>query len=317
MENIKNFRINKINERLSQDYNIKITNYNILGKRSYKIIDDTNNLFFLKETEFNTLEKYHFLYNQGVNNILFPLLNKNNNFVSSLDNHNFYINRYINDYKVLEDYRVKNMFNELRNLHDMTSFKKQLDPKKSRYRFDELSNQLDYKFKIIEDYIRSLEIKSLEPSMMMILGNYQYILDAKKELIRLQKRIISSVKAKESVTYNFIHNNPTIDHLINDNGSNYLTSIDKGKIGISSLDIAKFYIENKHLDVDFQYLINDYFNSNNNPFYYDYFRFLVLVIYIKGISINNDILISGNQFKNVSENIKIYFKDFKDINDED
>ena len=55
MENIKNFRINKINERLNQDYNIKITDYNILGRRSYKLIDDTNNLFFLKETEFNTL----------------------------------------------------------------------------------------------------------------------------------------------------------------------------------------------------------------------------------------------------------------------
>ena len=44
-------------------------------------------------------------------------------------------------------------------------------------------------------------------------------------------------------------------------------------------------IENEYLDVDFNSLIQDYHKLNNNPFYYDYFRFLVLVIYIKKIMI--------------------------------
>jgi len=313
IKNQQNERLRKINPYINELYNINITDYDLIGNKSYKIKDSSGEEYFLKETNFNTLEKYQFLYNQGVNNILYPLINKNKNFVTNLENNNFYINKYINDLRVLDNYRVKNLYDSINYLHEQTSFKKQLDPKKSRNRFDELSNQLDYKFKVLENYIRSLENKNLIPSMMPILGNYQYILDAKKELIRLQKRIISSVKAKESVNYSFIHNNPSLDHLLNDNGSMYLTSIDSGKIGISSLDMAKFYIENEYLDVDFNSLIQDYHKLNNNPFYYDYFRFLVLVIYIKKIMINEDLLINVNSFITTSNSIKKYFNNFKDI----
>ena len=313
IKNLKNERIRQINNHLSELYNIEIDEYNIIGNRSYKIKDSSGEEYFLKETNFNTLEKYQFLYNQGVNNILYPLINKNKNFVSNFNDNNFYISRYVNDLRILDNYRVKNLYDSINYLHTQTSFKKQLDPKKSRNRFDELSNQLDYKFKVLETYIRSLEIKDLSPSMMPILGNYQYILDAKKELIRLQKRIISSVKAKESVNYSFIHNNPSLDHLINNQGNMFLTSIDEGKIGISSLDMAKFYVENEYLDVDFKSMILDFSNLNSNPFYYDYFRFLVLVIYIKKITINQDLLINVNSFVTITNSIKKYFDNFKDI----
>lgn len=315
-ELIKSERLNKFKQNIKDEYDIDIYDLNIIGKNSYLLRDEKNN-YFLKETSFNTLEKLQFLYNQGVNNILYPFLNKEQLFVSKVENKNIYISKYLDNKIILEEYRVKNMYDELNFLHDQTSFKKQLNPRKSRGRFDELSNQLDYKFKIIEEYIRSLESKELNPSMMPVLGNYQYILDCKKELIRLQKRIISSVKAKESINFNFVHNNPTIDHLLNTEGRMYLTSIDRGKIGISSLDMAKFYVENEYLDVDFRSLIKDYSIKYNNPFYYDYFRFLVLVIYIKKIKLNSDLLINVNTFIIVSNSIKKYFNNFKDLEYED
>lgn len=315
-ELIKSERLNKFKQNIKDEYDIDIYGLNIIGKNSYLLRDENNN-YFLKETSFNTLEKLQFLYNQGVNNILYPFLNKEQLFVSKVENKNIYLSKYLDNKIILEEYRVKNMYDELNFLHDQTSFKKQLNPRKSRGRFDELSNQLDYKFKIIEEYIRSLESKELNPSMMPVLGNYQYILDCKKELIRLQKRIISSVKAKESINFNFVHNNPTIDHLLNTEGRMYLTSIDRGKIGISSLDMAKFYVENEYLDVDFRSLIKDYSIKYNNPFYYDYFRFLVLVIYIKKIKLNSDLLINVNTFIIVSNSIKKYFNNFKDLEYED
>lgn len=315
-ELIKSERLNKFKQNIKDEYDIDIYDLNIIGKNSYLLSDENNN-YFLKETSFNTLEKLQFLYNQGVNNILYPFLNKEQLFVSKVENKNIYISKYLDNKIILEEYRVKNMYDELNFLHDQTSFKKQLNPRKSRGRFDELSNQLDYKFKIIEEYIRSLESKELNPSMMPVLGNYQYILDCKKELIRLQKRIINSVKAKESINFNFVHNNPTIDHLLNTEGRMYLTSIDRGKIGISSLDMAKFYVENEYLDVDFRSLIKDYSIKYNNPFYYDYFRFLVLVIYIKKIKLNSDLLINVNTFIIVSNSIKKYFNNFKDLEYED
>ena len=103
-------------------------------------------------------------------------------------------------------------------------------------KFEEITNRLDYKFKTLENYVRSVEASNLDENTMSVLGNYHYILDAKKELIRLQKRIISVVKAKEGVDYSFIHNNPKLDNLLNIKGAYYLTSIENGKIGIYSLE---------------------------------------------------------------------------------
>ena len=142
-ELIKSERLNKFKQNIKDEYDIDIYDLNIIGKNSYLLSDENNN-YFLKETSFNTLEKLQFLYNQGVNNILYPFLNKEQLFVSKVENKNIYISKYLDNKIILEEYRVKNMYNELNFLHDQTSFKKQLNPRKSRGRFDELSNQLDY-----------------------------------------------------------------------------------------------------------------------------------------------------------------------------
>ena len=202
------------------------------------------------------------------------------------------------------------MVNELQKLHEKTSFSRQLSPRTARPKFEELTAQLDYKFKLIEEFVRSVESKPLGVYSMPILSNYHHILDAKTELARLQKRLISRIKEKESVDYTFVHNNPKLDHLLNVRGARYLTSIENGKVGISSLDLAKFYLENEDLNIDMNSIIQKYFGKYDNDFYLDYFRYLVLFMSIKRIVVTDLDYISAQNFINSATSLKRYFDQF-------
>lgn len=308
--------IRKFKSDIVKYYEISLNDMVNLTENSFIVNDENGNSFFVKETIPNALEKYHFLRNQSCNNILFPILNKNDKFVTRFDSKAIYVNNYYKTFNVKDELRASNMLKELRNLHKTTSFKRQLNPMNARPKFEEITNRLDYQFRLLEDYVRSVESRDLNEYSMQILSNYQYILDAKRELVRLQKRIISSVKAKDGVEYNYIHNNPRLDHLLNIKGCYYLTSVEKGKIGISSLDLAKLYIENENLNIDYKSMFHEIFKNENNPFYYDYFRYLILLIYIRRMNISNFDYINGNVFITTAISIKKYFDTFSDYQED-
>ena len=280
--------------------------------KTYKLSSESGKKYFLKETDDVVLSKYQYLESKRISNILYPILNKEKRFVTNTNNLSFYINDYINVNPVREDLKIASLFNELNILHQNTIINKQLNPMKARPKFEELTAELDYKFRMIETMVRRVESRPLNDYSMPILENYHYILDAKKVLIKLQKRIISSVKAKESVEYSFIHNNPKLDHLLNIRGVDYLTSLDKGKIGISSLDMAKLYVQNEDLDIDFKNLILNEYYDESHLFYYDYFRYLVLVMYIKRMNPSVEEFVNAKSFVNNAEAIKRYFNNFSD-----
>lgn len=305
-------KINDLNNELVKYYEFKIEELVQLSSKSYKLKSNYGNNYFIKETKFNALEKYHFLYNQGCNNILYPILNKEEKYVTRNNNKAIYVNNYYETFTTNNDIKFQNLVNELSNLHQRTSVKKQLNPSTSRPKFDEISNRLDFQFRLIEDYIRSIERKELNNFRLQILSNYHHILDAKKELIRLQKKVISYVKAKEGVEYHYIHNNPRLDHLLNVKGSYYLSSVENGKIGINSLDLAKAYIENSELNVDYKSIFLETFKNENNQFYYDYFRYLILLIYITRLKITNIEHIDANSFIKIALDIKKYHELFSD-----
>lgn len=309
-------KIRSIEPDIVKYYEININDYEPITLKAYKIVSDNGKEYFLKETNAVALQKYQYLYNQGVNNVIYPILNRNESFVTRANDSNYYISDYVKQIKIRNDTRVSNLYNELSILHQQTQIRKSLDPSKSRGKFDELSSQLDYKFRLLEQLVRKIEAKNLDTFTLPILENYHYILDAKKELVKLQKRLISSIKAHEGVNYSFVHNNPDLDHLLNIKGVNYLSSLDNGKIGINSLDMAKFYVMNEQYDIDFKQLILDKYYDENQLFYYDYFRFLVLVIYIKRMPITIDDYINANSFVDASESIKRYFKNFLDYKEE-
>lgn len=308
-----------LKQGLVQYYELNLNNNLELSRNSSKsfiLSSKEGNSFFLKETIPNALEKYHFLANQGVNNVLYPIMNKNNKYVTKDKNYSFYINNYYDSFVIKDEVKTANMLKELNLLHQMTKIKKQLRVNTARPKFDEVTNRLDFCFRVLEDYVRSIESKPLMDYSMPILSNYQYFLNAKIELIKLQKRIISSIKSKESVEYAFIHNNPHIDHLLNIKGINYLTSIEKGKIGLDSLDLAKIYVENDNLNIDFKELIKGYYKSENNPFGYDYFRFLVLLIFIRRINLTSSDYINSTIFTSTAASLRKYFEYFSDNQEE-
>lgn len=309
-------RIRALDTDLVKYYEIEVFDTKPIGLKSYQLFTERGETFFLKESNEAVLDKYQYLANQGANNVLYPIVNKEKRFVTKTNQTAFYVQEYIPQVAIREDIKAANLFMELETLHEQTKIKKTLDPSKSRYKFDELSSQLDYKFRLLEQTVRRVESKPLDIFSMPILENYHYILDAKKELVKLQKRIISSVKARESVQYNFIHNQPTIDHLLNVRGVNYLISLDNGKTGIRSLDMAKFYVENEKYDIDFKSMILNEYYDENQLFYYDYFRYLVLVIYIKRMPISSEDFVNSNSFIDTATSLQKYFSYFSDYQEE-
>ncbi len=304
----------ELNQELVKYYEISISDIISLTPKTFRLFDQNGKSYFMKKTSLNTLEKYQFLHNQGISNILYPLQNHDNQFVTRTKNTNFYINEFYEQYTIVPEVKIQNMFIELERIHQNTSYKRQLNPQTSRPKFEEITNRLDYKFILLENYVRSIESKPLNLYSMPVLSNYQFFLDAKKELVRLQKRIISSIKARESIEYSFIHNNPKISHAVNVRGSHYLTSLDNGKIGVESLDFAKLYLENEQLNIDYKTIISSHYHDLN-PFYYDYLRYLILVIYVTKLNITSDQYVNSLEFVTISNSIKKYFNVFPDLQD--
>lgn len=255
---------------------------------------------------------FEFLENSGVDNIILPRYNVNQNYVSQDFNKFYYITDYYRSNDTIVEKKATDLFIELNKLHEKTVYPRQLNQKMYRNKFDELNKRLDYLFKRIEEYIRALENRRIDYNSYQILSNYHIILTAKQELTRLEKKLILSIKDGESIEYSFIHNDPKLEHLLYVRGDKYLISLDKGKMGIHSFDYAKFYVENKDLNIDLKSLIINELNKHNTDFYYDYFRFVVLLIYLFRISFINDTINNAKMFATVSENIKIFMHEFQD-----
>lgn len=306
--------IRKLTNSIVEYYEMPLEYLMKISKNSFLYKDETDKEYFLKVSPFNSSEKFKFLESLSIDNVIYPHLNKENEYITKQNGNSFYIMDFYKQNNIIKEVKAQNLLKELSYLHNKSIIKRQLSSRLSRPKFEEITKELDNRFRILENYVRSVEIENLNIFSMPILGNYQYILDAKKELVMLQKRIINFVKAKEKVEYVFIHNRPSLEHLLNIKGVNYLVSIEKGKIGISSLDLAKFYIENEDLEIDYQELIvHDVFKDDNN-FYYDYFRFLVLYILIKKIVISSEKYLTAQSFINVSNSVKKYFNTFLDSN---
>ena len=80
--------------------------------------------------------------------------------------------------------------------------------------------------------------------------------------------------------------------------------------------MAKLYIENENLNIDYKSMFHEIFKNENNPFYYDYFRYLILLIYIRRMNITSAEYINGNTFSTTASSIKKYFENFSDYQED-
>ena len=133
-------------------------------------------------------------------------------------------------------------------------------------------------------------------------------------MAKINKKLIVDVKNNKSVYYSFIHNNPKKSHLLVSNGNSYLISLEKSKMGIPSLDIVKFYLENESLNIDIKELIIDYFSKYDDDFYINYFYFFVMLYYIKGIVIINNDYITSQSIVFATKKLSLFIERFS-LND--
>lgn len=297
------------------NYNLNLLSYSPLTTKSYKVVTNNNDKFIIKKSKEKVKNKYLFLKNEGINNIVYPLFNNDNSMLTRLSSNIYcddcyYILPYYEDKNVLNEKKANDLLNELIILHNKTKFYRKLSISKSKEKVEQMISFLDYQFTVLEAYVRTIESQPYDEFSIPILKNYQYILQSKKIIFEKNKKVVKAIKDEKSVIFCFLHNNPKLDHLINYEGNKYLISIDNGVIGIPSLDIAKFYIENEEIYFDISLPINNYFDDLNDEFYKDYFIFLVLFIYIKSLTIDTKGYISTQSFIFVSNSIKKFIKTF-------
>lgn len=304
----------KFLETINSLYDLEIIKKEDKTNKSCILHCRSGNCFLLKEIDKDHSFIYDFLSNLGVSNVVLPKSNIDDRFITKINNKFYYLTNYYRSNDTNINKKTADLFDELIRLHRNTSFPRKMSPEIYRKKFDELTKRIDYRFKILEDFVRSLETKKITHITYPVLEKYHIILDLKNELIKLQKKIIESIKDNQSVDYVFIHNNPKIDHLIYARGNKYLVSVDKGKIGIKSIDFAKFYIENCGIDIDMVSLIKNELLTNNTRFYYDYFRFNVLVSYLFNINVMSENTIS---YHSIIVNCDKIFQFMKDFNDQE
>lgn len=295
--------IRKVIEDSYDLYDVKLNSYAPISSSSFKCKSDDGREYFLKTTELYTSEKFKFLYNQGIENILYPIKNRIGDYITR-SNKNFYVTAFIPDFYMLDEIKAVNLAGELNNLHTNTFFKRQLSPSNSRRKMDDTFDYLQYKFSTLELFIRTIESRPYDEYSITFLKNYQVLLDSKKVMEKFQKKIISDIRDKKSIYFSFIHNNPKLDHLLSSGGNQYLISIEKSKIGIPSLDMAKFYLENEDLNIDMKTIVYSYFSKFDDDFYLNYFYFVVLLYYIKGIIIIDKDYVSSQSFLYATTSIK-------------
>lgn len=296
---------------INETYKLKFNNYGKITSKTYKLLCEEGRCYILKQTSLYTNEKYKFLRNLGIDNVIFPIQNEYGEYVTEQNDKMFYLMDYYPSSSTIDEIKAMQMNNQLSKLHFNTYYKKQLSTKQSRKKMEDVYEYLQYKFNVLEVFIRSIEARPFDEYSITILKNYHYILDSKKIISKLQKKLITDIKEKRSVNYAFIHNNPKLNHLINYSGKQYLISFEHSKVGIPSLDIVKFYLETEDLNIDKKEIINNYFSNYSDDFYFDYFCFFVLLYYIKGIVIIDKDYVSSQSFLYASSSIKKFLDTFE------
>lgn len=302
----------KYKDILNEMYNIYVLD-EITSDSSDKIIKikSIDNQYILKKCNSDFDNKINYLKSMNVFNIIYPIINKNGKYITKNNDEHFFVQLYYHNNLEINEIKANNLLTQLSILHNKTKLRKSLSPLKSKKKFEEIFNYLQYKFSVLETFVRNVESLPYDEYSIVILKNYHYILDAKKIMENLNKKIINYVKDKINVFYVYLHGNPKLNHLINDNGY-YLISYQNGYYGISSLDIAKYYIEVEDLNINHFELINEYFKNYDSDFYFDYFCFLVLLYYVKSIIIYDKDYVSSQSFIYVSDVIKKFIDRFKD-----
>src|SRR5690554_5927647 len=118
---------------LGEVYNIRFASFKPLTSKSFRLKSkDNEQCFFAKKSNIYSQEKYRFLYEQGISNIVYPLKNKRGNFVTNIRKNHIFVSDYYRPFDIVGEIKAVNMIEELSGLHSNTYFKRQLSVDFSR-----------------------------------------------------------------------------------------------------------------------------------------------------------------------------------------
>ncbi len=292
---------------------------------SYELLEICNNLgynpskvYLLSDTLYKFLDGEKVLYlklmNEKAINIYkllkhydAPVLFNINSITTNYKT--YYLFKGLNENSV-DISKVKNMSNSLSKVHDLTKFHIALK-KDDNDKFMLIYKILDAKFSKLEMFIRTLETSNLKGDYTWLyLSRYMIILETKKIMFNLQKKISNNLAEKTDLIYAINKNKCSVNDYVNDTLINY----NSASFGFVVSDVAKFYVENDHINVEWYKLIDEWLNKYNDIFYKLYFKFLVLYIYVLNLN-TEDMLTyqSANNYIQITNKISKFCKDFKKI----
>ena len=178
--------------------------------------------------------------------------------INQTNNYNFY--EYINDIRIPKEEKAIDIFKITANLHNKTTFYKDIDENYYKEIYEDTINEIDYLENYYNDLAEIFEKEELmSPSHYLLIRNITKIfisLNYAKYSIEKWYKIINDKKRIRVVN---IHNNLTLDHyLISDKP--YLISWEKSKRDIPIYDILKMY-KKYYSELDFLDLLKNYETS--------------------------------------------------------
>lgn len=248
-------------------------------------------------------EVYNFIMTQQVEMISYPVKK------IKVKEGMYFLYKYEEELKFPILKKTQQLFDALNILHKETSYEKKLNKKNFKYLY-RTYKKIDYKFQILEMYIREAEAKQSKTDFeWVILSKYNIFLDTKIIMYNLQKKIHEYIDQRISVVYSLNHGNPDINHIYNKK----IISFDNAYLGLFVSDLAKLYVNCDHINLDWHALIDKKLNEYNCNFYKLYFKFLVLYIYIINIDFDMiDINNACNKYIQLSRKISMVLKNFED-----
>ncbi|QVK20151.1 hypothetical protein KHQ82_07405 [Mycoplasmatota bacterium] len=280
---------------------INVTNISRINNDIY-ILSDNNNQYVLKKVNDNGI--YEFLFSQGVTSVIYPLSINNSNKIV-IRNFDYYLFNYEKEIKYPAKKKVHDLASAIQNIHFSTTSKYKVKPENAIPRFKKMYLFLNYQFDRIDNFMRVFETKELYSDIdYMVLNRYHIMIDLKYYMSRLQMKILDYLEKGLEPILCLNHGNPRIDHLINKK----LISFNHARLSVPVYDIALFYINSAHINVDFASLINNWLDKFDNDFYRLYFKFLVIYIYIFSINVSD--FNNYSNFINICNKIEMFIEVF-------
>ena len=225
--------------------NLKIIKITIRG--NIKIIDVGNNIYVVKK-RYNNLDEL-FNYLKSRNFIFFPKV------VFRTDNYDFF--EYIDDVKLSMEERTMDMIRIVADLHNRTTFYKDVDEDYYKEVYEKVLGRIDYLYNYYNDIAEIFEKEEfMSPSHYLFLRNYNKLLNSFSYARYNIEEWYKIIKDKKRIRIVNIHNNLLLSHcLISD--KIYLISWDKSKKDIPVYDLIKIYKE-YYSNIDFLEILRKY-----------------------------------------------------------